>query len=219
MGPGVGIALSSARLCTAEEGIRRVGVFGGTFDPPHLGHLTVAQEVAREARLDRVLWVPASRPPHKTAHAPAPGAIRLRMVRAAIQDHPLFRASGIEVERGGVSYTIDTLRQLRSEFPHWRLALIVGADLFGKLDAWREAAEIRELAEVIVTSRPGVDFPPAAGCGPGVRTVAVTPVDLSSSQLRERIERGLTVSDMVSPAVLAILENEGLYSSRRKRER
>ncbi len=171
----------------------------------------MAAEVAREARLDRVEWVPAALPPHKSARSITPGRTRLRMVRAAIQGHSLFRASEIEVARGGVSYTIDTLRQLRNERPHWRPALIIGADLFRDFDAWREPEAIRELAEIIVTSRPGADLPSGATPGSGVRAVEVTPIELSASQVRKRVKNGLAVSNMVVPAVLAIIEGEGLY--------
>ena len=174
--------------------------------------MAVAAEVAREARLDRVLWVPVALPPHKSAHSVTPAAIRLRMVRAAIRGHPLFRASEIEVARGGVSYTVDTLRQLRSRHPHWRLALIVGADLFRDFDSWREPEAIRELAEIIVTSRPGANLPPLAGPGPRPLAVEVTPVALAASRVRERVKKKLAVSNMVAPAVLTIIEGEGLYT-------
>ncbi len=191
----------------------RIGIFGGTFDPPHIGHMAAATQVAREAKLDRILWVPTALPPHKTARSTTPGRIRLRMVRAAIRGHPRFCASEIEVARGGVSYTVDTLRQLRSEHPHWRLALIIGADLFRSLELWREPDAIRELAEIIVTSRPGADPPPPAQLDQGARAVAVTPVELSASRVRERVKNGLTVSNMVAPAVLAIIQDEGLYGN------
>lgn len=191
----------------------RIGVFGGTFDPPHLGHAIVAGEVADALALDRLLWVPASIPPHKTGRTITPGAVRRRLVEAAVAHDPRFELCDLELERGGVSYTVDTLRRLKADHPGWSLSLVLGSDLAGGLSSWKEPRSVLELAELVVISRPGTGAGsggdvPAAGC---VRTVQVTPVDISSSKVRERVRQGLSVRDMVSPAVLAVIETEGLY--------
>lgn len=191
----------------------RIGVFGGTFDPPHLGHAIVAGEVADALALDRLLWVPASIPPHKTGRTITPGAVRRRLVEAAVAHDPRFELCDLELERGGVSYTVDTLRRLKADHPGWSLSLVLGSDLAAGLSSWKEPRSVLELAELVVISRPGTGAGPggdvpAAGC---VRTVQVTPVDISSSKVRERVRQRLSVRDMVSPAVLAVIETEGLY--------
>ena len=189
----------------------RVGVFGGTFDPPHIGHAIVATEVLEAAGLDRVLWVPVSIPPHKAHRMVSAGGMRRRLVDAAIQEDPRFELCDLELERGGVSYTVDTLRKLKADHPDWSLSLIVGADLFGGFASWKEPEAIAELAEIIVISRPGVDVPGEGDGGLSFRTVPVTPVEVSSSRVRSRVGRNLAVRDMVAPTVLTIIEGEGLY--------
>ncbi len=196
----------------------RVGVFGGTFDPPHIGHAIVASEVLAAARLGRVLWVPASIPPHKGGRRITPGHVRRRMVEAAIQGEPRFELCDLELERGGVSYTVDTLRALKRQHPDWSLSLIVGADLYRGFERWRSPGEIAELAEVIVVTRPGSDFSAEErDGGAGVRIVPIAALEISSSRVRERVGRNLAVRDMVAPAVLTIIEGEGLYGSVRRR--
>ncbi len=191
----------------------RVGVFGGSFDPPHIGHAMVARAVLEQARLDRVLWVPVSIPPHKTARTITAGDIRRRLVDAAIRDEPRFEFCDLELERGGVSYTVDTLRKLKEDHPDWSLSLIVGADLVGGFARWKKPKEIVELAEVIVITRPGNDLPNQGGGGVSFRKMGVTPVEVSSSRVRSRVGRNLAVRDMVTPAVLTIIEDEGLYGA------
>lgn len=189
---------------------RRVGIFGGTFDPPHVGHLAVAAEVVEAANLDRLLWVPAAVPPHKASRSITVGPLRRRLVAAAIEDDPKFELCDLELKRGGMSYTIDTLREIREEHPEWSLSLIMGTDLFAGFPSWKEPQEIRELAELVVICRAGA-APPREAEKMGARTVRVTPVDISSSLIRDRVGQRLAVMDMVTPAVLAIIEREGLY--------
>ena len=192
----------------------RVGVFGGTFDPPHLGHLVTAQDVAEAADLDRVLWVPANRPPHKQEEPLTSGLIRGEMVRAAIRGDPVFRFSDVELDRSGVSYTVDTLRWFKREHPDWSLSLLVGADQVADLHGWREPDEIGRLAEIMAVSRDGktpvdLDVPE----GVRVRGVPTTRVDISASEIRRRIARRQSIRYMVPDAVIAIIEREQLYRS------
>ena len=196
----------------ARDAAHRVGVFGGTFDPPHLGHAIIAGEVADALALDRLLWVPASIPPHKTGRRITPGTVRRRLVEAAVAYDPRFELCDLELERGGVSYTVDTLQRLRTDHPRWSLSLVLGSDLLGGFRSWREPEVVLGLAELVVISRSGNV---AAGAGDPAadrfRAVQVTPVDISSSKVRERVRRRLSVRDMVSPPVLAVIEREGLY--------
>ncbi len=190
---------------------RRVGVFGGTFDPPHVGHSIVAAEVAEAVALDRVLWVPARIPPHKQGRRITPAAVRRRMVEAAIGDDPTFALCNLELERGGVSYTVDTLRSLKERHPGWSLFLILGPDLLAGFASWREAEAIGGLAEPVAIWRAGAAPVPERGIHAGVGMVRVTPVDISSSRIRRRIVGGKSVSDMVVPRVMSIIESERLY--------
>ena len=189
---------------------RLVGVFGGTFDPPHIGHSIVAAEVVEAIGLDLLLWVPARIPPHKRGRPLTPAAIRRRMVEAAIRDEPGFALCDLELGRKGVSYTVDTLRSLRSRHPGWTLYLVLGAELLAGFATWREPEAIRELARLVAVSRGGTAPPPEAA-GAGVRVVPVTPVAISSSRIRSRVARRMAVSDMVVPPVLSIMERERLY--------
>lgn len=201
----------------------RVGVFGGAFDPPHLGHLAVARAAAEGASLDRVLWVPAAVPPHKQGRVFASADARRRMVKAAIRDEPDFEVCDLELERGGISYTVDTLRALRSVAPEWRLFLIVGADLLPQLPSWKAPEEILELAVLVTAARGGTAPVHAAGemeLRPQV--VPMPRVDVSSSAVRKRVaERAWkrvaekkSHSAMLPSQVTSIIETEGLYRRR-----
>ncbi len=196
-----------------EDAAQRVGVFGGTFDPPHLGHAAVAGEVADALALGRLLWVPAAIPPHKTGRTITPGAVRRRLVEAAVAHDPRFELCDLELERGGVSYTVDTLRRLKADHPRASLSLVLGSDLAEGIGSWREPDAVLDLAELVVIPRPGTEAGGAGGmpAAARVRAVQLTPVDISSSRVRERVRQGLSVCDMVSPAVRAIIEREGLY--------
>ena len=190
------------------DGHFRVGIFGGTFDPPHIGHLIVSGEVVEEANLDQLLWVPAATPPHKGGGISSEG-LRTEMVQAAIEDDPRIEFSDVELKRGGVSYTIDTLRDLKAAHPAWSLSLVIGSDQADSFHEWREPDAILELAELIVMSRdgtPGPEFETGK-----VTRLSVTRIDVSSTRIRERIAQGKSVRYMVTDHVLSIIEREKLY--------
>jgi len=138
----------------------RVGLFGGTFSPIHFGHLRSAEEVREAFSLDRVYFMPAARPPHKGGGDVAPAAHRLKMVELAVADNPFFSASAVEFERGGPSYSIDTIRHFLTTLQPAALSFIVGLDAFHELHTWKDYAAIPELCDLIVTSRPGLPTPP-----------------------------------------------------------
>ena len=192
----------------------RTGVFGGTFDPPHLGHLIVAQDITEELGLDRMLVVPAGEPPHKPEPPRAHAEVRARMVEAAVAGHPRLRASRIEVERGGPSYTVDTLRALRAQAPEDDLFLVIGSDQLRAFASWRAPQEVARLAQLVVMARGGVG--PEAG-PPSIdveyETVPVTRVDISSTEVRRRISQGRSVRYWVPGRVLEIIRQEKLYGT------
>ncbi|MGH7899722.1 MAG: nicotinate-nucleotide adenylyltransferase, partial [Candidatus Binatia bacterium] len=136
---------------------RRVGVIGGSFDPIHLGHLRSAEEVREAADLELVHFVPAANPPHKPDRRLADGRMRLAMVQLATATNPFFRASSLEIDRGGVSYSVDTLAVIAATERDAELHFIVGIDAFREMPTWRDVPRIFELATVVVTSRPPLD--------------------------------------------------------------
>ena len=190
----------------------RFGVFGGTFDPPHVGHVSIARELQESGALDEILWVPVGIPPHKPADALTSPARRMEMVRAATDGCALQSVSDIELLREGPSYTVDTLRALRTECPEATLVLIVGADQFVELAGWHEAEEVVRLADVCVLPRGGVELTSGLPRLDVVWSAAdVPPVDVSSSEVRKRVREGRPYKHLVPAGVAEIIERESLY--------
>jgi nicotinate-nucleotide adenylyltransferase len=183
--------------------VRRVGVFGGQFDPPHNGHLMVARSARDQLALDQVLVVPTGHPPHRPA-AETPPEVRFRLAQVAFAGEPGVEVSRLELDHDGPSYTSDTLERLAA--PDVQLYLIVGADQLAALDSWNRPDRVRDLARLVVAARPGAPHAAAA------QELVMQPVDVSSSELRRRIALGLDVTGMVPPAVAAAIAREGLYS-------
>ena len=186
----------------------RVGVFGGTFDPPHLGHLALALAAQRRLGLDRVVFVPAGDPPHKTRRRISPAADRLAMTRLAVRGHPGLEVSSEEVRRAGRSFTVDTLRRFAARDPRTRLYLLLGSDSLEEFATWREPEEIRRLATLVVARRPRH---PARGRDRGVVRLDNAEVDVSSSQLRARARAGRPLGEQVAPAVARYVASHHLY--------
>ncbi len=191
---------------------------GGTFDPVHLGHVAMAEAAAACAGLDRVLLVPAARPPHRDA-ATASAADRLEMLRLAAAGHPGLEVSSIELRRPGPSYTVDTLRLLAAERPGDDLHLVLGWDAARDLLSWRSPDEVLGLAKLVVVSRPGYPKPgpedlAAAGIDPAATILcdARTP-DVESTDVRRLLERGGSLAGLVDPAVEAYLRRRHLYAA------
>jgi nicotinate-nucleotide adenylyltransferase len=183
----------------------RVGVFGGTFDPVHVGHLAIAQAALESAKLDRVVFVPARRSPLKGRGPLASEADRFAMLDAATRGEPRFSVSRVELEREGPSYTVDTLEALKGE---GQLHLILGSDALADLPRWRSPGRIRELAKILVARRPGAPEPDTAL---GAVTFDAPQLDISSRELRARLTRGLSVRYLVPDDVWRHIERRGLY--------
>ena len=183
----------------------RLGVLGGTFDPPHVGHRVVAQDVHEALGLDRLLVVPAPRPPHRGAVLPAED--RLALTRLAFEGDDRIEVSDVDFQRDGPSYTVDTLEQVRREREPVELWCVIGADQLRELHEWREPRRILALARLAVMSRGGdLPRPGEAGADLEFRPVPVTRVELSSTRIRERLEAGLSVRYLVPDAVRGPLE-------------
>jgi nicotinate-nucleotide adenylyltransferase len=190
----------------------RVGLFGGTFDPPHIGHLVVAQDALEGLELDHVRFVVAGEPPHKGGRELSPSSLRLAMVRAAVGPDPRFRVSRREVDRLGPSWTVETLRELHEAEPGVRWHLLVGADQLERFHTWRCPNEVARLARLTVLAREGRDprdMDPEADVV--YETVPVTRVDVSSTDVRERVRSGRPIRYRVPDAVREIIRDEGLY--------
>lgn len=187
----------------------RLGVFGGTFDPPHNGHLIGASDAYEALSLDRVLFIPNARQPLK-ADAPAASAPeRLEMVRLLCQSDARFEVDSTEVDRGGLSFTVDTLRALQTRFAGAALFLLIGDDAAATLPSWRESETVRKLAEVVVLARGRANSDVGAE-----RRIATRRVDISSTEIRERMARNLPLAGFVPPAVAEYIRTRGLYRER-----
>ena len=212
----------------------RVGVFGGTFNPIHLGHLRSAEEVAEAHALDRVLFVPSATPPHKRTVGLASAADRLAMVRLALTGNPRFRVSSIEIDRGGRSFSVDTLRALRTRMPTARFTFIVGDDAFREIASWKEYTAFFGLCDVVVTSRPpGPSLALATAVPVAVREEfcyrrdrrflehstghriafqQLTNLDISSTVVRQLLRHGRSVRYLIPTPVERYIRHHGLYA-------
>jgi nicotinate-nucleotide adenylyltransferase len=190
--------------------VKKIGRFGGSFDPVHLGHLLVAQAAREELGLDRLFFIPAAQSPFKPDSRPTSGADRLRLLRLALAGKAWCEVDDQELRRGGVSYTIDTVQDYAQRFGGARIFYLVGADHVAKLAAWREAEELARLAEFVVVPRPGeaaLKFPkPFRG-----HILKGFPLAVSSSQIRSRVRAGQPVDHLMPPAVVEAIRAAGLY--------
>jgi nicotinate-nucleotide adenylyltransferase len=199
----------------------RLGVFGGTFDPPHHGHLALAEWARAELGLEQVLFVPAGDPPHKRRTGLSSVAHRVAMTRLAVRGNPAFAVSTIEASRRGPSWTADTIRALAAAHPRARLHLLMGADMFATFASWREPDEIARLAVLVVALRPGSHasrrVPAPVRDGRGVVWLGNPGLEVSSSAVRERARAGRSLRYLVPDAVVRYLERHGLYDGGRRR--
>lgn len=191
----------------------RVGVFGGAFDPIHHAHLAVARTALRQLSLLKILFVPNGTPPDGDGHAAARSRHRVRMVELAIRGEKGFELSRVEVDREGISYTIDTLRALQDDYAQG-MCFILGADRLVGIDRWKEPESIISSVPIVVAPRTGV---PASVFGKGIlgrasiRLLEMPEVDLSSTALRERVRQGQSIDTFVPAAVAGYIKEHGLY--------
>ena len=189
----------------------RLGILGGTFDPPHVGHLLVAEDAFAALGLDRLVFVPASAQPLKRDRPAALPEHRLAMVRAMVVDDPRFEVSAVEVERGGLSFTVDTLRHFSDQYPTAERFLLLGADVLASFAQWREPAAVVRLAQTVVLQRAGSSH--VTGEIEGVTPVRLETrrVDVSSTEIRERVRNGKPIRGFVTEGVAALIARHGLY--------
>ncbi len=199
----------------------RLGIYGGTFDPVHYGHLLLAEYCREACQLDQVWFMPAAAPPHKLPHEITPAQQRLEMLELAVGGNEFFAVSRMEIDRGGVSYTVATLAELKAAEPGRELFFLLGGDSLKDLPQWREPAKICELALPVVVRRPGVaepNFDSLAGLVSPERLeqirrsqVQMPQIDLSSREIRRRTAAGLSIRYQTPRAVEKYIETAGLY--------
>jgi nicotinate-nucleotide adenylyltransferase len=190
--------------------MQRIGLFGGSFDPVHLGHLLVAQAAREELNLDRLFFIPAAQSPFKPEQKPAPANERVRMLRLALAGQNCCEVDEQEIARGGASYTIDTVSAYTRRYPGSKLYYLIGADHVQALPKWRASSQLAALAEFVVIARPGqmqTELPPPFRG----RHLQGFPLGVSSSQIRARVKGGQRIDHLVGGAVAEAITNSGLY--------
>jgi nicotinate-nucleotide adenylyltransferase len=189
----------------------RLGVLGGTFDPPHVGHLLAASDAFEALALDKLLFVPAKVPPFKSRTVQASPDQRQKMLELTIGDDPRFEASRIELDRDGLSFTVDTLEALAMETPGISLFMLIGEDLATQIASWRDAARIVGLATIVVLVRAAVGTQSTLESTLPMTRLATRRIELSSTEIRERVMAGRSIHGFVTDAVAAFINAAGLY--------
>lgn len=193
-----------------------IGILGGTFDPVHNGHVAAARQLLGVADLDQVWLIPNATPPHRTAAPVAPSHDRMRMVELAVAGHVGLVASHLEVDRGGVSYTIDTMRELARDYPRQRFVLLIGSDAALQIRSWHEADALLETASFVIFNRPDTALAPQTlhelGFAPArSRIVHLDTPAIAAHQVRDRLARGAPIDDLVPAAVADYIRMHELY--------
>ncbi len=189
-----------------------IGVYGGTFNPPHLGHLILAQSAIDALALNRVLFVPAFQSPFKLRSESLSAEIRAEMVELAVSDNDRLRCEYHEVRHGGLSFTVDTLRYLRTLHPDDTLYLLMGSDTFLEFHLWKEPEVIAEIATLAVAERPGHELElPAHPFGKTARSFPMPLIDISSTDVRRRVRERLSIQYLVPWTVQVFITSQGLY--------
>jgi len=186
----------------------KIGILGGTFDPIHYGHLILGEQVQVQLGLDRVLFVPTYRPPHKDSRRILAAPHRLKMATLAVRGNRRFVVSDIEVRRRGTSYTVDTLRAIKKRYPGARLYFICGSDLVSEIPTWKDVEEIHRLARFVLAKRPGYG---RRLSGRHYRKIRVAQVDISSSSIRRLVRQGRSVKYLTPESVVRYIQRHRLY--------
>jgi nicotinate-nucleotide adenylyltransferase len=193
---------------------RRIGVMGGTFDPIHHGHLSAANEVRHLCSLDEVVFVPTGQPWQKAHREVSPAEDRYLMTVVATASNPRFSVSRVEIDRAGPTYTVETLRELRSSYPDAEIFFITGADALAQILSWRDADDLFDLAHFVGVSRPGYATADLSGFPEGSVTLLEVPaLAISSSDLRDRVAAGLPVHYLAPDGVVQYIRKRNLYRS------
>lgn len=202
------LAISQEAIQPTRQGRFRIGIMGGTFNPPHLGHLLMAEQVGKQLDLDEVWFMPTAKPPHAPGKKTIASQHRLQMVQKAIAGNPLFKLQPYEVNRGGKNYTIDTMKHFVSEYPEADFYFIIGGDSANDLETWREIDQLSQLVQFVGVRRPGE--PPYTGRF-SILWVDSPLVDLSSTEIRLRVFLEQSIKYQVPSSVEEYIVKHGLY--------
>ena len=192
------------------------GIFGGLFEPPHVGHLIIAQYVRQEFNLEKILFIPAGNPPHKTGSAPF--IHRLRMIKLAVRGNPDFMVSPVEGDMRGKTYTIDVIKNLKRRC-HRPLYLIIGADQWREIETWKNPRGILRQVRLIIVPRPGYPIARIRPLSPRILKSTTPLISISSTMVRERVKSGRSVRYLVPDSVISYIKHHGLrriWASRRR---
>jgi nicotinate-nucleotide adenylyltransferase len=192
--------------------MKRIGIFGGTFDPPHKGHVAIAEQAMKQLGLDCVYFVPAYIPPHKRQHSSTVAHHRLQMMKLAVRGRKGFKVSTIELRRHGVSYTVDTLKVFKKRFPRTEFVLIIGADNLFQFHSWKSPGTILQLVSLAVYRRNGWTLPLKEST---IHYILLKGrmLRVSSTDIREKIKMGLTIRTLVPQAIALYIKQHSLYSN------
>jgi nicotinate-nucleotide adenylyltransferase len=217
-------ARSDRKRASADDRPERIGILGGTFDPPHIGHLWLASLAAEAMALDRVIFMPAAQPPHKQGRRISPIVDRLLMTRLAIGGNDKFELSTLEVGRAGPSYTVDSVEELLRTYDDAALFLVMSADSLAQIDTWHEPNRLLSLVEWVVGPRPGTPPPDPehlrqrfGAQAARIHVLDGPSLDVSATQVRERVAAGRTIRYLVPQAVEELIGERGLYRRTRQR--
>lgn len=186
----------------------KIGILGGTFNPIHNGHLILAKEAKEKLKLDKVIFVPTNLAPHKENLDLAGAKVRLEMIKLAVAASNDFMVSDIEIKRGGRSYTIDTVGQLKNKYPADELYFLAGSDLLRYLDDWKDLSQIIKMVKFIVATRPGY---PLEKIPSYIETIAINAADISAFGIRDCLKRNLPCRDLLPAGVFDYIKKKGLY--------
>jgi nicotinate-nucleotide adenylyltransferase len=191
---------------------KMLGVLGGTFDPIHMGHLVLAEQVREKFQLERVIFIPCASPPHKTEQELSSTRDRFEMTKLALEGNPYFFVSDIELKREGLSYTVETLRELKGLYKDSEVYFLTGSDVLNEITTWKDPEEIYKLAKIVIAVRPGFDkFDPENHFAKKSIIVDITGMDISSTQIREKVRNGESIKYLVPSKVEEYIRKRNLY--------
>ena len=186
----------------------KIGVLGGTFNPIHYGHLILGEQVSGQLKLDRVIYVPTFMPPHKSSKNVIKAQDRLNMIKLAVKGNDRFMVADVEICRKGKSYTVDTLREIKKQYPFAELFFICGSDLVAEIPTWKNVDEVYKLAKFVLAKRPGFG---KRLSGKSFLKISVAQVDISSSLIRDLVKRGSSIRYLTPDSVVRYIEKHRLY--------
>jgi len=186
----------------------KIGLLGGTFNPVHIGHLILAEEVREKLALDKIIFIPAALPPHKDDADIAPAVDRLNMLKLATKGNKFFGVSDIEIKRTGRSYTIDTVKELKNRFPHDELYFIIGSDLLKYLNEWKDLSQINKIVNFVAATRPGY---PLEKIPADIHRLAIRAVDVSGFEVRQCARENKSFGYLVPDKVFDYIKKRKLY--------